>query len=239
MIKKKYLIKSSLTAIGLMLVSFSFGQSYCTTNFTVTTYSKIGNVKLVGNSVTLDNASTACNGYEDFTTTAPVADLSAGGSYTLIVDKTTCGNNYQFQCGAWIDYNADGDFTDAGEYLGNRTYGSGATGTVTWDFTPSCNLNSGNTRMRVVLWEDGTPGPCTISGYGQSEDYTVSLGVASGLSSNFFAPATAYVGTPVTFTNSNQSGYISQNWTVTDGATVTPYTSINVTHVFATSGTKQ
>ena len=89
MISHNYSTKGFLTAIGLMLVSFSFGQSYCTTNFTVTTYSKIGNVKLVGNSVTLDNASTACNGYEDFTTTAPVADLSAGGFYTLIVDKIT------------------------------------------------------------------------------------------------------------------------------------------------------
>ena len=106
-----------------------------------------------------------------------------------------------------------------------------------------CNLTSGTTRMRLrmgfqysVTWN--STNSCTSTPYGETEDYTISVATSSGLSSNFFAPTTAYVGTPVTFTNSNQSGYISHKWTVTDSTTVTTYTSTNVTHVFATSGTK-
>ena len=232
--KNNYLIKSFLTILGLAFFSLSFGQTYCTTGFTVTTYSKIGNVKLVGNSVTLDNASTACNGYENFTTGVPVPDLAAGGGpYTLTVDKITCNGNWRFQCGAWIDYNADGDFTDAGEYLGNRVYGTaGTTGTVTWNFSTPCSITAGNTRMRVVLWEDGTPNSCTQSGFGQSEDYTVNLGLPSGLSSNFFVPDSAFVNTPVAFVNSNQSGYIGHNWTINGKS----FSTTNATEIFSTPG---
>ncbi|MDA8886473.1 GEVED domain-containing protein, partial [Bacteroidia bacterium] len=161
--KKNYLIKSFLTFLGLAFFSLSFGQTYCTTGFTVTGWSKIGNVKLVGNTVTLDNASTACNGYENFTAGVSVPDLAAGGGpYTLTVDKISCGGNWRFNCGAWIDYNADGDFTDAGEYLGNKYYPTaGSSGTVTWSFSTPCTITPGNTRMRVVLWEDGVPNSCT------------------------------------------------------------------------------
>ncbi|MBT8449810.1 MAG: hypothetical protein KJO69_08980, partial [Gammaproteobacteria bacterium] len=231
---KKHLLLSKgflLILLGLILPNLTHAQTYCTTNFTITGWSKIGGVKLEGNTTDIDNQTTACNGYEDFTT-LPAADLSAGGEYTLVVDKITCSANYQFQCGAWIDYNNNKSF-EASEYLGNRVGANGATGTVSWDFTVPCTINASTTRLRVVLWEDGTPGPCTQSAYGQSEDYSVKLATSPGLNSDFFVSDTVFVNTIASFVNANQSGYIGHEWTI-DGSS---YTTTNAEHIFTSTGT--
>ena len=54
---------------------------------------------------------------QDFTATDS-ADISAGASYTVSVTMGTCGGTYPGTIAAWIDFNADGDFDDAGEQLG-------------------------------------------------------------------------------------------------------------------------
>jgi len=139
-----------------------------------------------------------------------------------------------FERGVWIDINGDNDFTDAGDFFVNIPY----TGSGSVDITMPCNLDTGNTRMRVRsrywfygAWTKGDA--CRTENYGETEDYTISLSKASGLSSNFFVADTSYVGTPVRFVNSNQTGYIAQDWTI-NGAS---YTTTNVTNVFSTAGT--
>ena len=39
-------------------------------------------------------------------------------SYALDVTMGTCGGSYAGALSAWIDFNGDGDFDDAGEQLG-------------------------------------------------------------------------------------------------------------------------
>jgi len=65
--KNTYLIKGFLTLLAVAVFGFANAQTYCNTNYTSTGWTKITNIKLAGSSVTLDNASSACNGYEDFT----------------------------------------------------------------------------------------------------------------------------------------------------------------------------
>ena len=106
MTKHSYLIKSFLLLFSLSIFSFANAQ-YCSVNFTVANWSKIMNVKLTGNNNTIDNSSSNCDGYKDFTSLTP-ADLAAGGNYTLEVFKSNCTYQYQNQCNVWIDYNGNG-----------------------------------------------------------------------------------------------------------------------------------
>ncbi len=241
MIKNNYLTKSLLTLFTVAIFGSANAQ-YCSSGAGSTADTKCDRVVLVGSSATIDNntSSTGCATYSDFSSSVAPADLSPGAVYTIDITVGTCGGTYSKTANGWIDFNGDGDWTDAGEMLGTGTSYVTTSGTVvSYNFTVPCNAKSGNTKMRVIVVEGQATNPCLSYTWGETEDYTVTiLSPSGGLSSNFFAPTTAYVGTPVIFTNSNKSGYISQNWTVTDGATVTPYTSINVTHVFATSGTK-
>lgn len=230
MIKHSYIFKSFLLLFSLTAYSFANAQ-YCGVNFTVANWSKIMNVKLVGNSNTIDQPSSNCNGYSDFTSVTP-ADLSAGGTYTVEVLKSNCVYNYQNQCNVWIDFNGNQTF-EASEALGNKTNTSTGDFTYSWTFTVPCNVTSGTTRMRVCLNEDIPPAACGNQAYGEAEDYTVSLSVPPGLSSNFFAPDTVYIGTISTFVNANQSGYIGHEWTIGSSS----YSTTNAEHIFATAGT--
>tara|TARA_B110000238_G_scaffold104588_1_gene113883 strand:- start:173 stop:763 length:591 start_codon:yes stop_codon:yes gene_type:complete len=159
-------------------------------------------------------------------------DLQAGANYTLFVGSS--GSGYTGHRGVWIDLNGDNDFTDAGDFFVNIPY----TGNGSVNITIPCNVVAGNTRMRVRsrYWNYGAyvkSNACSSEFYGETEDYTMSLSKASGLSSDFFVADTSYLGTPVNFVNSNQSGYIAHDWTI-DG---TSHTTTNVTRVFSAAGT--
>ncbi len=223
-----------LLLVGLFAFSTSSLAQYCNLNYTVANWSKIHNVKLVGNNNTIDNPSTNCNGYQDFTSLT-AADLSAGGSYTLEVYTSYCFNMYQDQCKVWIDYNQNEIFENS-EEIGYQINTTNGNYTYYFNFTVPCNITTGTTRLRISLDEDGTPLPCGggTFGYGEGEDYSVSLSVPAGLSSNFFVPDTVYIGTITNMVNANQSGYIAHDWTISDGTT---YSATNAEHIFSTAGT--
>jgi len=233
MIKDNYLIKGLMSLLLISAAGWASAQ-YCTSAAANPYDSKCDRVQLVGNSVTIDENSSGagCQVYTD-NTSVTAADLSPGGNYTITITQGTCGGNYTRRSNAWIDYNRDGDFTDAGEML---SAGNGS-GVNVINFTVPCSIGTGATRMRVIVNESSATltNPCLNNyAWGETEDYTVDLlAPAGGLSSNFFVADTSYVGTPVRFVNSNQTGYISHNWTI-DGV---PATSINVTRVFSTAGT--
>lgn len=163
---------------ALILISINI-NAQCPSNATSTTDSKTDNVQLAGNTITLNNNSSAsgCVTYTDFTSGPNVPDLLLGNSYTVNITQGTCGGNYSRTANAWIDFNQDNDFADAGEMLGAGTFSTNTAGYVhSYTFTVPGGATLGNTKMRVIVSETATcTDPCAIYNWGETEDYTVDI----------------------------------------------------------------
>ena len=137
---------------------------------------------------TINNTS-ACgnNGYTDFTSTS--TSLAQGTAYTLtitpaIVNNTQAAAYTNDEIAAWIDFNNDFDFNDAGEQV---AYVLVATGWVnTFNVTIPLASYTGSVRMRVRIsyQPDGAITPCGPASYGETEDYTINITSGAGLNDN-------------------------------------------------------
>ncbi|MEO8515399.1 MAG: GEVED domain-containing protein [Flavobacterium sp.] len=147
--------------------------TYCASQGTTVTDELIGRVQIG----TINNASTGGTGYTDFT--AISTNLTKGASATITVTPTWTGSTYPEGYAVFIDYNQDGDFTDAGELVWSKAASTitPATGT----FTVSASATTGPTRMRVSMKYNGIPTACEVFSYGQVEDYTVNLQGGGGV----------------------------------------------------------
>ncbi len=152
-------------------------------------------------------------------------DITAGNSITIEASASTSYGYSSGVAGAFIDFNNDKDFNDAGEYLGTWTVPCSGTNTpaalASRTFNIPCNITPSATRLRVVMnyqYENMTPGHgcSSCSGgpanYGESEDYSINLVLPTSVSANFVAPSTAFVKTVINFINSNQKGYTEHAW---------------------------
>ena len=186
--------KPLLILMGAALPIALAAQTYCVPPpFTTGPFTGISNVK-VG---TLDNNSSYAVGVTYFDQVA-APKLEKGMTYSMSVTTvhtlvgTFSGNLYTH---AWIDFNQDGDFTDAGELVykvDDEFYGK-----FSRDITIPANAKSGMTRMRVYNdmpdYEGHEyPHPCGYAEYpgnflgqhGESEDYNVEItGGATGITS--------------------------------------------------------
>ena len=117
------------------------------------------------------NKTSTGQSYSNFTSTT--TDVNKGTNYTLTVTPTWTGTQYDEGYGAWIDFNQDGDFNDAGEQVFSKAPSktSPVTGTIS---IPNSAL-SGTTRLRIAMKYNGTPTSCETFDYGEVEDYTVNI----------------------------------------------------------------
>lgn len=147
--------------------------TYCTTSGT-TDYEYISKVQLGS----INNTSGNNNGYADYTVLS--TNLAAGISNSINLTPGFTGSAYTEYWRVFIDYNHDGDFTDANENIG----GKNGTGTITKNFTvPSSALN-GPTRMRIIMhYGSARTTTCGLFNDGEAEDYTVNItgGTFSGI----------------------------------------------------------
>jgi hypothetical protein len=107
--------------------------------------------------------------YSDYTETVKQV-LTFGTEYKLRVLRRTNVNSINIK--AWIDYNIDGDFDDAGEQIMSTGVISGIDGIV--DFTTPTLAQSfeGETRMRVAVSYGGFSNTsCGVNIVGEFEDY--------------------------------------------------------------------
>lgn len=118
------------------------------------------------------NQSSGCpdddSGYTDYTSVS--GNLYIGIQTPISV---TNGEAYSSDsCRVWVDWNQDGDFTDAGEAieLAGQPFGP-YVGTI----TPPMDALPGETRMRVRITDISIDPlePCGLSVYGETEDYTI------------------------------------------------------------------
>ena len=119
----------------------------------------------------INKTSTATIGYENFTTTN--TNITKGSSYSITITPQWFYGTYAEGYAVFIDYNNDGDFTDAGEKVWTKaaTTATSVTGTITIPTTATI----ASTRMRVAMKYNGIPNSCETFAYGQVEDYTVNI----------------------------------------------------------------
>lgn len=108
-----------------------------------------------------------------------ITTLQTNTTYTISVTVGAFNNQW---VRAYIDYNGDGDFIDAGEQILAPANGTGVrSGTFTVPAAPP----STNTllRMRVISdFVNTTPGPCTTPvQYGQVEEYGIVISAPAGI----------------------------------------------------------
>ncbi|NHN27380.1 T9SS type A sorting domain-containing protein [Flavobacterium jejuense] len=201
-------LSTASNTANITTLSGTTNPTYCTSKGNNVSDEYIGRVQLN----TINNTSTGNNGYSDFTSIS--TNLTKGTSYTITVTPTWTGTVYSEGYAAWIDYNQDGDFDDAGELVWSK-----ATSTATpasGSFTVSSSASNGATRLRVSMKYNGTPTSCETFSYGEVEDYTVNLAAGSADTSAPSAPTLSASGTTQTTTN--------LSWTAsTDNVGVTGY----------------
>jgi bacillolysin len=141
--------------------------TYCASKGNNVTYEWIDYVKLG----TIARTSSKDAGYYNGTATS--TSLAAGSSQTISYSAGFASTAYTEYWKVYIDYNRDGDFTDAGELVASRSSNSAATLTST--FTVPASARTGATRLRVVLSDASATTSCNSYSYGETEDYTVNI----------------------------------------------------------------
>ncbi len=115
------------------------------------------------------NNTTGCSGYADYTGIS--TEVIAGETYPITV---TNGVTYYStdQCGIWVDWNHDENWTNDGTIT---VSGSPGVGPYTANITVPDNVAGGPTRMRIRICYSSTPQPCGSSTFGEVEDYTLNV----------------------------------------------------------------
>jgi hypothetical protein len=183
--KKKLL----LFALGFVFSSSMFAQSYCqVTTAQAYTMDMPGITKFTLNTITRTSDPIECGGVNcnSYVNTGESTDLELGNTYTVEITHTKDAvifPNVRNNIRVWIDYNNDGDWSDAGEAVVTKNYH--AAGTYTATFTVPTTAKVGTTRLRVTakMSDDGghtMPTPCDLPadpiGYhGEIEDYEVNI----------------------------------------------------------------
>lgn len=137
---------------------------------------------------TINNTS-ACgnNGYTDFTGTS--TSMAQGTAYTLtitpaIVNNTQAAAYTNDEIAAWIDFNNDFDFNDAGEQVAYVLVASGWVNTFNVSIPLASYTGAVRMRVRISYQPDGAITPCGPASYGETEDYTINITSGAGLNDN-------------------------------------------------------
>ncbi len=124
---------------------------------------------------TINNSSTcSLGGYADYTSMN--TNIQPGDSLSITV--TNGSSTYpQDQCGIWVDWNNNGDFTDD-----QAIAVTGSPGIGPYTAIIACPLNTliGLKRMRVrIHYNEETTAPCGSAAWGEVEDYRINIVVST------------------------------------------------------------
>lgn len=141
--------------------------AYCTSKGTNVSYEWIDLVSLGG----INRTSSKDAGYYDGT--ALNANVTAGTSQTINFSAGFTSTAYTEYWKIFIDYNQDGDFSDASETVVSGSSSSAATLSST--FTVPATAKTGKTRMRVLMSDNAATTSCGSYSYGETEDYSITI----------------------------------------------------------------
>ena len=171
--------------------------------------------------------------YANYKTSVAAPAVSRLDSVAFSVEVGTCGGNWPSGMTIFIDYNRDGDLTDAGEFVYAQPGPITGPFTVTGTIAIPADASTGVTLMRVIDAETylGTStNPCATYGYGETEDYLINIldsnqctmPMASGVASTDSAVCS---GTPFTLSMVGMSADtgLSYQWQVDSTGTGTAF----------------
>ena len=174
---------ASVYSSALQVTMAPLSNCYCAPTYTnpCTSGDVIASFSTTGGSTNITNNNSGCNGgtsnymyYSGQTLTA-----TQGNSINLSI---VCGSGTLVNQGfsIWIDYNQNGLFTDAGELVWSSPNATNTSATpYTGSFTIPLGATAGTTRMRVRSQYNTIPAsPCANYGYGETEDYNVTIATA-------------------------------------------------------------
>ncbi|MFM7812996.1 MAG: GEVED domain-containing protein, partial [Flavobacteriales bacterium] len=137
-------------------------------------YNEFTNTSTVNSLIgSIGTASGTAGGYSNYTAFGPYT-LDATYQHNLVIRSTNTGTNYSNALGAWIDFNQDGDFIDAGEQIILGTTAVGPHNRNAF-FTVPATAKNGITRMRVMVNEGAITGPTMAVSWGEFEDYALNV----------------------------------------------------------------
>lgn len=144
--------------------------------------------------------------YSNFKTLGSLTTIQPGStvSFTILEDECDGPTYYSNGCAMWIDFNQNGLFTDPGEEVYTETGTTISPRTISGSFTVPSGATFGETVMRVTVAEGffgATLTPCLSYGYGETEDYIVTIGLPpdhdAGTVSIDNVPPFHLIGTPI------------------------------------------
>lgn len=137
---------------------------------------------------TLNNTSSCGNnGYTNFTNLSTA--VAQGNTYTLTITPAIIGNNQASaytnnEIAAWIDFNNDFDFNDAGEQVAYVLVNTGWSNTFNVTIPTTSFSGTVQMRVRISYQPDGAISPCGPSTWGETEDYSLSIFSGAGINDN-------------------------------------------------------
>ena len=185
-----------------LIISGIGGTTYCTSAATQTQGTRIDNVTLANIN---NNNPVGCTSYTNFTNLT--AQLQPNTTYPLSVAVSTCDGSISSKViKVFIDYNSNGNFTDAGELVATSGIINTNTTFTTSITTPSNLQINSFSLMRVVVQETNDPTtvtPCSTYLQGETQDFLVQFMNAK------FDAAIADISIPVYNNCASNNQYIS------------------------------
>lgn len=207
-------------------------------------YVQIGNVSIgsINNTTTITNyAANASTIYKNTPTGYNKYNLSTnvevGSTYTLnSTYRDLAGVNYNSgKIAAWVDWNEDGDFADANEYIGISANSTSGNQVMSFSITVPSGTSAGTKRLRLrsALFDETVTSSSydTTLEYGETEDYNLAvlaptnstLTVSNAHTGASYANGVHTItnNTSVTATAGTRAGYIVTGWTGTGSVPAT------------------
>ena len=123
--------------------------------------------------------------YSNFKTLGAFTTMNQGQTVNFTIQEDECdgATYYAFGTSIWIDFNQNGSFTDAGEQVFLEAATLIGPRTITGTFTVPVTATAGTTGMRITVAENyagASLTPCLSYGYGETEDFLVTITIPVG-----------------------------------------------------------